>query len=318
MGFLSGSLKVASNVLTLGGASRLEDAKIIYQETFNEHEQLNQETKSYLEKISEQVSTIGNFLKSTKPLLKKSEKILKKSTSNRSKLSFKFTPKKLNRINKFNSEYNAAIGIGTGTVAGGSLAVGSWALVGALGSASTGAAISGLSGVAATNATMAWFGGGALTAGGAGMAGGMAVLGGLVAVPLICIASIGTHKKAKEFEEEIVKLDAAILEQKKHLATLPETLKSVEDKKLEIQDVCGTFSFQCNSLIKIIRPYGIFSAIKQKIFLFLRLRHLNVKQVDALNELDKAISDFINFFQAGTTENSDVNIENNLISLEKI
>ncbi|APS26681.1 SHOCT domain-containing protein [Weissella cibaria] len=45
-----------------------------------------------------------------------------------------------------------------------------------IGTASTGAAISGLTGAAATNAALAWLGGGAVAAGGAGMAGGSALL----------------------------------------------------------------------------------------------------------------------------------------------
>ena len=44
------------------------------------------------------------------------------------------------------------------------------------GVASTGAAISALSGAAATNAALAWLGGGALAAGGGGMAAGEAFL----------------------------------------------------------------------------------------------------------------------------------------------
>ncbi len=50
-------------------------------------------------------------------------------------------------------------------------------LVASLGTASTGTAISALSGAAATKATIAWLGGGALAAGGLGIAGGTAVLG---------------------------------------------------------------------------------------------------------------------------------------------
>ena len=49
-------------------------------------------------------------------------------------------------------------------------------LVGALGTASTGTAISTLSGAAASNATLAWLGGGALAAGGGGIVVGTAVL----------------------------------------------------------------------------------------------------------------------------------------------
>ena len=51
------------------------------------------------------------------------------------------------------------------------------ALVASLGTASTGTAISTLSGAAATKATLAWLGGGALATGGLGIAGGAVVLG---------------------------------------------------------------------------------------------------------------------------------------------
>ena len=54
-----------------------------------------------------------------------------------------------------------------------------WTMVGALGTASTGAAISGLSGAAATSATAAWFGGGAVAAGGLGMAAAPFALSGI-------------------------------------------------------------------------------------------------------------------------------------------
>lgn len=51
--------------------------------------------------------------------------------------------------------------------------------VGAVATASTGTAISSLSGAAATNATLAWLGGGAISAGGGGMALGATVLSGI-------------------------------------------------------------------------------------------------------------------------------------------
>ena len=66
-------------------------------------------------------------------------------------------------------------------------------------SASTGTAIASLSGVAATNATLAWFGGGSLAAGGLGVAGGTVVLGGIVAGPVLAVA--GTLMKAKAEEK---------------------------------------------------------------------------------------------------------------------
>lgn len=65
-----------------------------------------------------------------------------------------------------------------GTAGGFAAAGATTSAVMALGVASTGTAISSLSGIAATNATLAALGGGALSAGGGGMALGSAVLGG--------------------------------------------------------------------------------------------------------------------------------------------
>ncbi len=82
-------------------------------------------------------------------------------------------------------------------VAGGALtAFGAYSAASAFATASTGTAIASLSGAAATNATLAFFGGGALAAQGLGMAGGAAVLGGLVAGPALLVMGLITGAKA--------------------------------------------------------------------------------------------------------------------------
>lgn len=101
-----------------------------------------------------------------------------------------------------------------GGVAGASAAVAApqAALMGvaAFASASTGTAISSLSGAAATNATLAWLGGGALAAEGGGMAAGTAVLGLIAAAPAafiggITVAVIGSKQKtsAKQYAADV-------------------------------------------------------------------------------------------------------------------
>ena len=59
-----------------------------------------------------------------------------------------------------------------------------------------------IGGAAATNATLAFFGGGSLAAGGLGMAGGTAVLGGLVAGPALLVMGIITGANAGKGLEE--------------------------------------------------------------------------------------------------------------------
>ncbi len=67
-----------------------------------------------------------------------------------------------------------------------------------LASTAGGVAIAELSGVAATNVTLAWLGGGALSVGGFGMVGGMVVLGGLVAGPVLAILGAVSADEMKE------------------------------------------------------------------------------------------------------------------------
>ncbi|EMR60614.1 proteobacterial sortase system OmpA family protein [Helicobacter pylori CPY1662] len=117
-----------------------------------------------------------------------------------------------------------ASGAVIGSAIGGMLAAyGAYTGVGMLASTAGGVAIAELSGVAATNVTLAWLGGGALSVGGFGMVGGMAVLGGLVAGPALAIlGAISTDEmkekleKAKAYHsqvEEAVKKTDAIIDQ---------------------------------------------------------------------------------------------------------
>ena len=68
-------------------------------------------------------------------------------------------------------------GLTAGTLGGGIVAFASYGLAGNFAAASTGTLISSLSGAAATNATLAFFGGGSLATGGLGIAAGTMVLG---------------------------------------------------------------------------------------------------------------------------------------------
>ncbi len=85
-----------------------------------------------------------------------------------------------------------------GTAGGALAAFGAYGAAQALACASTGTAIAALHGAAATNATLAFFGGGSLAAGGLGMAGGTMILGGLVAGPALMVMGFVAGSAAKK------------------------------------------------------------------------------------------------------------------------
>ena len=89
-------------------------------------------------------------------------------------------------------------GAAAGTAGGALAAFGAYGAAQALACASTGTAIAALHGVAATNATLAFFGGGSLAAGGLGMAGGSMVLGGLVAGPALMVMGLVAGSAARK------------------------------------------------------------------------------------------------------------------------
>lgn len=140
------------------------------------------------------------------------------------------TAPELEEIKALHSELMKTIGgygaaLGGGLAAGALGAIGAYGLVGTVGAASTGTAIGTLSGAAATNAALAWFGGGSLAVGGAGIAGGTAVLGGIVAAPAVIAVGVFTEMKAgkveKETERQIkqIKVEEAKLDRNRALLT---------------------------------------------------------------------------------------------------
>lgn len=135
-------------------------------------------------------------------------------------------------------QFAAAVagGVGAGAAGGALTAFGAYSAAMSLATASTGTAISTLSGAAATNATMAFFGGGSLAAGGAGMAGGTMVLGGLVAGPALLVMGLITSKKAEE------KLEIA---------------KANNAQANEICEELGNAAFQCDAIRR--RTYMFYS-----------------------------------------------------------
>lgn len=142
----------------------------------------------------------------------------------------------------------------------------------ALGTASTGTAIASLSGVAATNATLAALGGGALAAGGGGMALGTAVLGGatlgvglLVGGIIFNITGSKLSDKADEAWYQMLKAEEKI---KKICAYLSELRKYSESYYNTLSLTYGIYENTCTLFRQPFRlmekQTGISSHLKKK------------------------------------------------------
>ena len=105
---------------------------------------------------------------------------------------------------------NMALGALVGLKGGALAALGAYGAATTFATASTGTAIASLSGAAATNATLAFFGGGSLAAGGLGVAGGTVVLGGLVAGPALLVMGIISSANAGKSLENALASSAEV------------------------------------------------------------------------------------------------------------
>lgn len=113
--------------------------------------------------------------------------------------------------------------------------------VAAFATASTGTAISSLSGAAATNAILAWLGGGSIAAGGGGMAAGAATLTAITAtatagVAIIAIGSLASAFYAKK-NTEATKYLAEVQEWAEQIKSSWIVIGGIKTRVLELQDL---------------------------------------------------------------------------------
>ncbi|NYE59223.1 prefoldin subunit 5 [Duganella sp. 1224] len=132
---------------------------------------------------------------------------------------------------------------GIGAVSSGILTgIGAGGLATQIGVASTGTAIGSLSGAAATNATLAWLGGGSLAAGGMGVAGGTAILGGAIAGPVIAVMGFSAAKKSEQALTDAFSKEAEILEANEQVRNGIAVLGHIQRRADEIQQVITAVS----------------------------------------------------------------------------
>ena len=118
-----------------------------------------------------------------------------------------------------------------------------------VGTASTGTAIASLSGAAAENAILAWFGGGALAAGGGGMALGTVVLSGIVAGPGIFFVGVSLSKAGEKALTQAKKVESKVKLEVRRMEILRKEIQK-SSKLLQLyRQICSVFKDRAFKLI---------------------------------------------------------------------
>lgn len=290
------------NVITFGASGRIEkkineyDGYVKeYKNTYSNLEKRRKEVNKVLEKVMKEKV---NSLKSLKKIDKISKNLKSKErTFDQSEIKLSNINDNFQRIENVISIGDAAMSATKGVASGVGTALGSWALVGAYGTASTGTAISALGGAAATNATLAWFGGGSIAAGGGGMAAGSLTLGGIVAIPALAVAGILSHlkanKKINEIEEKIYEIRTVISQIKDNLLLMnatEERAKEVIDSLIKARAV---FNRELNKSYKKIYPIPLISSIIKSIRKnILRMNYFSKKDMEEIQYIGQIATNF--------------------------
>jgi len=115
--------------------------------------------------------------------------------------------------------------------------------------ASTGTAISSLTGAAATNATLAWLGGGSVAAGGGGMATGSAVLGLIAAAPAAFIGGMTVAVVGSKQKTSATKYAAEVSVAIEHVRTAIALLPMIRDRVEELSEVLESLARRADAAI---------------------------------------------------------------------
>ena len=186
----------------------------IHNEALNSANATAERTEKVQERFNAEANELGRLRVSELETLREAATFLENAKVKNRDLSpqlAKIPTAQVQRWKQLHGEAMKSLGIGAagtaGTASAGlATAAGLYTAAGILGTASTGTAISALSGAAANSARLAWLGGGALTAGGAGMAGGVATMmsaANVVMTPVAIGAAAWGQWKAQRVKREV-------------------------------------------------------------------------------------------------------------------
>ena len=258
---IGGAALLTGGGITLNAQGKIKKAKAEYQAAYNAYKVTYERYKAYHVGTEQRLQELGQTRATGMQAVRDAIDFIRKARSVNPNIisDGEVNIKDLERLDQAYGDILKTLG-GAGTsVAGGVgagviTALGAYGLVGALGTASTRAAIGGLSGAAASSATLAWFGGGALAAGGLGIAGGTAVLGGIVAAPAIIGFGVFRQVKAGKVQKEAAKKIRQIKAKEAEIGRDQARLKAVRQRCHEVQRAVRELTGQLKATLQNANP----------------------------------------------------------------
>ena len=261
---------VTKAVLTLGGSVRLENATARYERAVEAYRALRDKLDTKNQQIGEAIRTLKARVASTKSKFRVANKMIAPrclAVTRRGGLGNGLVP-----------DYRSSIGGGAarhaglmrrdsdqlvalGAVSGASAAIVAWQGAQLVGIASTGTAMIGLHGAAASNAGWALFGGGSLATGGGGMALGHLVLPGAGVAIAIGVGAITSHREANRLNKASDELELVNNENKSVLSTVDRNLSLIQAAATRFQREEAKWTQVFRYSRKRLRRFGIFSVL---------------------------------------------------------
>jgi ElaB/YqjD/DUF883 family membrane-anchored ribosome-binding protein len=296
-------------VIALGasGAVRASSAKDRFEAAAARYTEIMSNLSEVRGRLSRVLESVGDYAVGAIKSLRKANLVLEPLKQGLTVPSHKSVPNAaelaiatLDRSSLTLASYGklAVVGGGVGLGVGSAVAVGSWAAVSALGTASTGTAIASLHGVAATNAILASLGHGTLAAGSAGMLGGKLALGGIVLLPAAAIMGVMAHAKAGEINEKAREIEEANCTNSRLLTDVKTQLPNFDRLLSQIGNAASDLETSVAKSHEALFKYGIFSRVLKRIRLWVRGYYYTPTEMAYVEELRAAIDRFLHVIGA--------------------
>lgn len=237
-----GGAAITGGGLTLNAQSKIKEAKAEHEAAYSAYKVKYDNYKAYYAGTEKRLQEVGQVRADGMQAVREAIDFIRKARLvNPNIISVAdFSIQDLESLDQAYGDILKTLGgagasLAGGVGAGALTALGAYGAVAAFGTASTGAAIGGLSGAAASSATLAWFGGGALAAGGLGIAGGTAVLGGIVAAPAIIGFGVFRQVKAGQVQKEAAEKIRQIKANEAEIGRDQAKLRAVRQRCGEVQ-----------------------------------------------------------------------------------